>query len=252
MLSPKKASVSGSGGRRSSGHEGRRASYAFTATTAVEDGVYVLKAKLGTMKQDLVKSQESFISRERAYKTRISELEEEFGQIKQRKTGWMRADGPLSELRAVHGKINDNVELVQGRTAQIVAAQETVMVNTFRSRLFEIQAELEKEKGKSDDGSIGWIDKSHQLEAQAESLKESSDLAERLNQALAAENDGLSRRSRARDGDRADLLATLGEEKCRNVSLQEELLTLRTEHVTLEEQVRSGAAPPVCRLPLIS
>ena len=39
-----------------------------------------------------VSRQESYISRERAYKMRIDELEEELNEQRQAKTGWMKTD----------------------------------------------------------------------------------------------------------------------------------------------------------------
>ena len=39
-----------------------------------------------------VHRQESYISRERAYKMRIDELEEELNNQRQAKTGWMKTD----------------------------------------------------------------------------------------------------------------------------------------------------------------
>lgn len=217
--------------------DNRRASLAFSGVTAVEDGAYSLRAKIVTMKEDLRKSQESFISRERAYKTRISELEDEFALIKNRKTGWMRTSEQLCSLREMHHQINQDVDLVQGRRGQIVATQESAMVTTFRNRLFEIQTELEKEKGKTDDGSIGWIEKSHSLEDQVEALKEASDLLERLNQHLLMQNARLRQLGQAREEEHVELTASLSMERSRHVALQEECAAAKQERDALQDKV---------------
>jgi hypothetical protein len=64
------------------------------------------------------------------------------------------------------GKILDNVELVQERTARILQDQERDLLRAFRARLFDVQTELEKEKSKKDDGAGAWIEKSRQLESE--------------------------------------------------------------------------------------
>lgn len=247
MLASKKNSVSVGGSRKASVDGSRRASYAFSPAPAPEDSSYTLQSKIATMREDLARSQESFISRERAYRTRIGELEDEFARVKNRKTGWMRSSGLLSQLREAHQSINENVELVQSRTSQIVSAQEAFMVGAFRARLLEIQAELEKEKGKADDGSVGWIEKGHALEAQVEALKEAADLLERLNQGLAAENAELAARRRSREAERLSLAEALAAERDGHAALQEQLAAARQTHAGLREQVRSAAMICVVR-----
>lgn len=248
MLASKKNAASGQARKPSEGGATRRATCAFAGVAAaMEDGSYSLKAKMLTMKEDLARSQESFISRERAYKTRISELEDEFARIKTRKTGWMRSSGPLNELKEVHASINRNVDLLQGRTAQIVSAQEAYMVKTFRGRLYEIQVELDKEKGKIDDGSLGWIDRGHALERQVEALKEASDLLERLNQGLAEENAKLVSIIGGHSGDRGSLLVSLSQEQERHTELKDQVLAARQTRAGLLEQVwpvMPSRAPP--------
>ncbi len=51
--------------------------------------------------KDLERRQESYITRERAYKVRIDELEEELTAQKTSKTGWMKSDKKLGELKAM-------------------------------------------------------------------------------------------------------------------------------------------------------
>ena len=57
-----------------------------------EESSISLAAKVAMLEKDLERRQESYISRERAYKVRIDELEEELTNQKQSKTGWMKSD----------------------------------------------------------------------------------------------------------------------------------------------------------------
>lgn len=147
-----------------------------------------MHAKINYLEKDIERRQESYISRERAYKVRIDELEEELTSHKQQKTGWMNSDSKISKLKEMQGKILNNVELVQDRTARIMQEQERDLLRAFRARLFDVQTELEKEKSKKDDGAAAWIEKSRQLESEVEWSKEVCDRLERVNQSLLQEN----------------------------------------------------------------
>lgn len=123
--------------------------------TSEEPGI--LKQKIIMLEKDLERRQESYISRERAYKTRIDELEEELTRQRTRKTGWMKTDTKLNKLKIMQSQIVNNVELVQDRTARILQEQERDLLRAFRARLFDVQTELEKEKSKKDDGAGGLV-----------------------------------------------------------------------------------------------
>ena len=58
-----------------------------------------LLGKVGLLEKDLERRQESYVSRERAYKTRIDELEEELLAMRQSKTGWMKEDVKMGNLK---------------------------------------------------------------------------------------------------------------------------------------------------------
>ena len=55
--------------------------------------------KVGMLERDLERRQESYVSRERAYKTRIDELEEELLDQRLIKTGWMKDDAKMQNLK---------------------------------------------------------------------------------------------------------------------------------------------------------
>jgi len=150
----------------------------------VENDPASLVSKISLLERDLERRQESYVSRERAYKTRIEELEEELLSQRQEKTGWMKEDGKMAQLKSIQGAILNNVELVQDRTARILQEQERDLLRAFRARLFDVQTELEKEKSRAEDGAAIWIEKNRQLQKELDWAKEMADRLDRHNQAL--------------------------------------------------------------------
>eukprot|EP00602_Paraphysomonas_sp_CaronLab_P003755 CAMPEP_0185034910 /NCGR_PEP_ID=MMETSP1103-20130426/25338_1 /TAXON_ID=36769 /ORGANISM="Paraphysomonas bandaiensis, Strain Caron Lab Isolate" /LENGTH=412 /DNA_ID=CAMNT_0027571755 /DNA_START=158 /DNA_END=1396 /DNA_ORIENTATION=- len=199
-----------------------------------------LKAKIALLEKDLQRHQESYISRERAYKTRIDELDEELSRQRQRKTGWMKTDAKMSKLKAMQGQITSNVELVQDRTARILQEQERDLLRAFRARLFDVQTELEKEKSKKDDGAGAWIERSRQLEAEVEWAKEVADRLERVNHTLSAENTRLKAQFKSQEEDRNYLIKQLVAIKKDNARLRAEYMAIEQENAALQEQVKSA------------
>jgi hypothetical protein len=86
----------------------------------LNDDVISLHSKISLLEKDLERRQESYILRERSYKIRIDELEEEITSQRDAKTGWMKADEKINKLKKMQGQILENVELVQDRTARIL------------------------------------------------------------------------------------------------------------------------------------
>lgn len=188
-----------------------------------------LQAKIFQLEKDLERRQESYITRERAYKVRIDELEEELTAQKASKTGWMKHDKKISELKQMQHQILNNVELVQDRTARIMQEQERDLLRAFKARLFDVQTELEKEKSKKDDGAAAWIEKSRQLEAEVEWAKEVADRLERVNQTLLQENNRLKSQFASQEEDRNFLIKQL-------VSVKKDNARLRAEYSVLEAE----------------
>jgi DNA repair exonuclease SbcCD ATPase subunit len=214
-------------------------SYAVNNNNNVDshDDVNSLKSRLTLLEKDLERRQESYITRERAYKTRIEELEDELNQQRQRKTGWMKADAKMNTLKAMQNQIVGNVELVQDRTSRILQEQERDLLRAFRARLFDVQSELEKEKSKKDDGAGAWIERSRKLEAEVEWAKEVSDKLERVNQNLSAENARLKSQFKSQEEDRAFLIKQLVAVKKDNARIRAEYTALEQLNTTLTEDV---------------
>jgi hypothetical protein len=194
-----------------------------------------LRVRNNMLEKDLERRQESYIARERAYKARIEDLEEELNAQKQTKTGWMKNDAKIQKLKTIHSKILDNVELVQERTSRILQDQERDLLRAFRARLFDVQTELEKEKSKKDDGAGAWIERSRQLESEVEWAKEVADRLERVNQALTQENSRLKSQFQCQEEDRNFLIQQLVAVKKDNERLRLEYTAVETENKSLQE-----------------
>jgi len=200
-----------------------------------------LVSKISLLERDLERRQESYVSRERAYKTRIEELEEELLSQRQEKTGWMKEDGKMSQLKAIQGQILNNVELVQDRTARILQEQERDLLRAFRARLFDVQTELEKEKSKKEDGAGAWIERSHQLESEVEWAKEVADRLERVNQTLIQENMRLKSQFNSQEEDRNFLIKQLVSVKKDNARLRSEYTSVEAELSNLKQQLKEAS-----------
>lgn len=185
-----------------------------------------LRVRNQMLEKDLERRQESYIARERAYKARIEDLEEELNAQRSMKTGWMKTYNKMEKIRSFHGEILNNVELVQDRTARILQDQERDLLRAFRARLFDVQTELEKEKSKKDDGAGAWIERSRQLEAEVEWAKEVADRLERVNQALTQENTRLKSQFHSQETDRNYIIETLGKVRRENEQLRSERVTV--------------------------
>jgi chromosome segregation ATPase len=202
-----------------------------------QEDMVSLKNKIAMLERDLERRQESYISRERAYKTRIDELDEEVNRQRQKKTGWMKTDGKMAKLNSMQSHIINNVELVQDRTSRILQEQERDLLRAFRARLFDVQTELEKEKSKKDDGAGAWIERSRQLEAEVEWAKEVADRLERVNNSLTAENDRLKTQFKSQEEDRNFLIKQLVAVKKDNAKLRAEYAALDADNGEIKEQV---------------
>lgn len=194
-----------------------------------EDTISSLRGKVGLLETDLARRQESYVIRERAFKTRIEELEAEIAGHRNIKTGWMKDNEQMKKLKQAQKHIIENVELVQDRTAKVLQEQERDLLRAFRARLFDVQTELEKEKSKKEDGASAWMERSRQLEAELEWTKEVADRLERNNQSLLQENNRLKSQLKSQEEDRGFLIKQL-------VAVKKDNAKLRGEFVALEEE----------------
>lgn len=174
-----------------------------TTTELNEVEVNQLRMKVNLLENDVDRRQDSYITREKAYKTRINELEEELSQLRQNKVGVINTERKVEKLKAMQNQIINNVDLVQDRTSRILQEQERDLLRAFRARLFDVQSELEKEKSKKDDGTSAWKEKSAKLEAELTWAKEVTDRLEHTNQLLSNENHRLKNLYESQDEDRA-------------------------------------------------
>ena len=198
-----------------------------------------LHDKLFRIKDELRVTQENFISRERAYKLRIEELEEESYRKRQEKTGWMKSDPKICQLKAMQSQILSNVAIVQDRFSRIIQEQEKDLLKAFQARLLDVQAELESQKSKKDDGASAYIELSKAKEYDVEREKVKADQRERQNQALLQSNNRLKSQFASREEDRNYLVMQINSARNDNARLKVEYAELEKEQARLQEQVGS-------------
>ena len=194
------------------------------------------------LETELKGKQEAFIRRERVYKTRIDELENTLATLRTSKTEWMQKDPSMAEVRKHHAAILSNVAEVQNRTARLVQEQERDLLTAFRARLLDVQAELQKEKSKKDDGAAAWIDRSRQLELEVDREKERADKLDRINQALGQENTRLKQQFQTQEDDRSFLVRQLVVVKNENSELRDDLQKKDTELQDLQDELTGALA----------
>jgi chromosome segregation ATPase len=205
-----------------------------------------LVEKLNNVKEELKITQESFISRERAYKIRIDELEEQLAKKRREKIGWMDRDPKIGELKKKQAQILSNVALVQDRFSRVVREQETDLLRAFQARLLDVQAELEMQKSKKDDGAVAYIELSKAKEYEVEKEKVKADLKERQNQALLQANNRLKSQFASREEDRNYLVMQINMARTDNARLRNEFGELEAENKKLEAQVRTSPGVQDC------
>lgn len=219
---------------------GARGYKGFDTSNTVDDNANStsLAGKINALEKDLERRQESYVARERAYKTRIEELEEELKFQRQEKTGWMKSDTKMGKLKSMQGQIMKNVELVQDRTSRVLQEQERDLLRAFRARLFDVQTELEKEKSKKEDGAGAWIERCRKLEAEVEWAKEVADRLERVNQTLMTDNSRLKSQFASQEEDRNFLISQLVGVKKENAQLKAEYQAIETDNDVLQVHVK--------------
>jgi hypothetical protein len=189
------------------------------------------------VKEELQITQESFISRQRAFNIRIEQLEEALSAKRKEKIGWMDSDPKISRLKSMQAQILSNVALVQDRFSRVVREQEQNLLKAFQTRLLDVQAELEMQKSKKDDGAVAYIELSKVKEYDVEKEKVRADLKERQNQALLQANSRLKNQFASREEDRNFLVLQINMARTDNARLRAEYNEYEAENTRLKQQL---------------
>jgi len=199
---------------------------------------------LEKVKSDLSRSRESYVRRERAYKTRIDELEDSLQMLKSQKTDLLSHDDKMThmrnEIKGNYEAIVTNVGVVQDRTTKILQEQERDLLRAFRARLFDVQTELEKEKSRTDDGATKYIEEAKQTKRDLEWFKENCDRLDTRNQTLSKDNERLKGQFQTQEKDRNYLIGKLVEEKRRGARLGQDAERLERENQKLLKQLQAS------------
>eukprot|EP01029_Cantina_marsupialis_P009582 TRINITY_DN22244_c0_g1_i1.p1 TRINITY_DN22244_c0_g1~~TRINITY_DN22244_c0_g1_i1.p1 ORF type:complete len:389 (-),score=91.17 TRINITY_DN22244_c0_g1_i1:133-1299(-) len=193
--------------------------------------------KVKILEEDLQRRQESYIRRERKLKKRVGELED---QLDAKRSLESSRHPRMRRIRDMHTQIQSNITQVQDRTATIMHEQERDLLRAFRSRLFDVQTELEKEKSKSDDGASIWIEKTRKLERELDTTRTLADRLGRENTNFAAENSRLKHQFKVQEEDREFLIRQL-------VACKKDNARLRQEVDGLKRNKGTNSPPPLSR-----
>jgi hypothetical protein len=210
----------------------------YASSTDFGDDARTLMERLQSVKDDLRATQENFISRERAYQLRIEELEVALLKKRQAKIGWMKSHPKISKLKSMQSQILSNVALVQDRFSRVMQEQEHDLLRAFQARLLDVQAQLEMQKSKQDDGAVAYIELSKVKEYDVEKEKVRADLKERQNQALLQGNNRLKNQFTSREEDRNFLVLQINAARQDNARLRAEHEEHDVERGKLEAEVR--------------
>ena len=205
-----------------------------------ESLVASLKSRVGTLESDLKRRQETYLKREQVDAEHISSLKKQLERATAERKSWMKEDKRVSLLKNMHSKIMKNIDHVQGTTARILQEQERDLLRAFRARLFDVQAELEKERSNKDDGSAALIEKNRQYEKDLDWAKEMADRLERVNQALGKENARLKSQFKTQQDDREFLIKELVTVRKDNERLRQECTRLRDNLQEKDEALRAA------------
>lgn len=222
-----------------------------------------LAGRLKSLEKDLDRRQESYITREAAFKNKIDELEREILKNRNEKIAWMEqssngivedaaADAEtnitkprtkFSDFKKLQDQIIKNVETVQDKADRVLKEQERDLSRQFQAKLFDLQAELEREKSKGDNGSIAWIQKCKRLDAEMDWTREMSLKLEETNNVLTRENERLKAQFASHEDDRNFLVKQV-------TAAKKECIRLKAEYASLEfetEKLRKETSAPVSK-----
>ena len=201
--------------------------------------MHSLKKRVGVLETDLKRRQETYLSREQTDTTKIRILEQKLDKATSERKSWMKEDKRVSLLKNMHTKIMKNIDHVQGTTARILQEQERDLLRAFRARLFDVQAELEKERSNKDDGSAALIEKNRQYEKDLDWAKEMADRLERVNQAMGKENSRLKSQFKTQQDDREFLIKELVTVRKDNERLRQEVTRLRSTLQDKDQEIKT-------------
>ena len=204
-----------------------------------ESMVHSLKRRVGTLETDLKRRQETYLAREQTDTNKIRVLEQKLDKATNVRKSWMKEDKRVSLLKNMHTKIMKNIDHVQGTTARILQEQERDLLRAFRARLFDVQAELEKERSNKDDGSAALIEKNRQYEKDLDWAKEMADRLERVNQAMGKENSRLKSQFKTQQDDREFLIKELVTVRKDNERLRQEVTRLRGNLQEKDQEIKT-------------
>lgn len=181
--------------------------------------------KLG---EDMKKRQESYSRRERNLNDEIVALTEQLNDAQVQRSGGEY----MADLRNLHRGILNGIGTFQARTSRVLQEQERDLLRAFRSRLYDVQKELDAERSKKNSGAEEWIKRNKELGMKLESAKQMAEGLERENEQLKKANLQLKTQYRSQEDDREFLVRQLVSVKKENVRLRQEVDSLTSSNLS--------------------
>jgi endo-alpha-1,4-polygalactosaminidase (GH114 family) len=93
-------------------------------------------------------------------------------------------ENSLFSIRNMHKTIQDNITLIQSKTTQILKDQERDLLRAFKSRMTDVNDELNRERRKNESGSSEWVQRCHKLTEELEWMKDMTYRLEEQNKSV--------------------------------------------------------------------
>jgi hypothetical protein len=126
----------------------------------------------------------------------------------------------MSTVRSLHSSVQATLGAIQGKTSLILQEQERDLLRSFKVRLADVVAELERERKKNESGSVEWVQRCRSLTEQLVWQQELTGSLSSENKHLLADNRRMARAHQTMEADRAFLIKQLVGVKKENARLR--------------------------------
>lgn len=162
-------------------------------------------------------SLENHLRKEMDFRERLGVLK---SQIDNPNDEEAEADIRMSTIRSLHKAIQASIGQIQGKTQQILKDQERDLLRAFRARLADVTEELNKERKKTESGSVEWVSRCRKLTEELEWLRELTERLTNVNKKYDLESKTCRRQLKTQEEDREFLIKQLVAVKKENARLR--------------------------------
>ncbi|CEO98486.1 hypothetical protein PBRA_006600 [Plasmodiophora brassicae] len=164
-----------------------------------------VKSKTAMM-QEAKRKDELVLRREARFREQIQKLQQKLDGYSQTQTQQADSQESIKRIRSLHTTIQDNILLLQNRTSQVLKDQERDLLRAFKTRMCDVNDELDRERRKNESGSSEWVQRCHKLTEELEWMKDMTYRLEEQNKQLAKDNKRLKSQLKTQEEDREFLI----------------------------------------------